>query len=89
VGRRYRVYLVKGGHSVARKSDRKSSRFRVGMMSLPGRWRWRGRSMLCVRPQRATALSTLIRQRHLTPSCGGLAPTAERTVGPAGHPIRA
>jgi len=34
-------------------------------------------------PERATALSTLIRQRHLTPSCGGHAPTAERTVGPA------
>src|SRR5262249_4282619 len=33
--------------------------------------------------ERATALSTLIRQRHLTPSCGGHAPTAERTVGPA------
>src|SRR5947209_6537965 len=32
---------------------------------------------------RETALSTLIRQRHLTPSCGGHAPTAERTVGPA------
>ena len=25
----------------------------------------------------------LNRQRHLTPSCGGLTPTAERTVGPA------
>jgi hypothetical protein len=23
------------------------------------------------------------RQRQLTPSCGGIAPTAERTVGPA------
>src|SRR5262249_8869393 len=33
--------------------------------------------------ERVTALSTLIRQRHLTPSCGGHAPTAERTVGPA------
>ena len=33
--------------------------------------------------ERATALSTLIRQRHLTPSCGGHDPTAERTVGPA------
>jgi hypothetical protein len=33
--------------------------------------------------ERATALSTLIRQRHLTPACGGHAPTAERTVGPA------
>ena len=28
--------------------------------------------MLCVRRQWTTALSTLIRQRHLTPSCGGL-----------------
>src|SRR4249919_2075489 len=31
----------------------------------------------------ATAIATLNRQRHLTPSCGGFAPTAERTVGPA------
>src|SRR6202035_837442 len=29
------------------------------------------------------ALATWIRQRRLTPSCGGHAPTAERTVGPA------
>jgi hypothetical protein len=34
-------------------------------------------------PERATALSTLIHQRRLTPSCGGHVPTAERTVGPA------
>ena len=33
--------------------------------------------------QRETALATLIHQRRLTPSCGGQAPTAERTVGPA------
>jgi len=33
--------------------------------------------------ERATALSTLVRQSRLTPSCGGHAPTAERTVGPA------
>src|SRR5205814_6064494 len=32
---------------------------------------------------RETALATLIHQRRLTPSCGGQAPTAERTVGPA------
>src|SRR5437867_12462204 len=32
---------------------------------------------------RETALATLIHQRRLTPSCGGHAPTAERTVGPA------
>src|SRR5207342_1668116 len=33
--------------------------------------------------ERPTAIATLNRQRHLTPSCGGLTPTAERTVGPA------
>src|ERR1700745_1239328 len=32
---------------------------------------------------RETALATMIHQRRLTPSCGGQAPTAERTVGPA------
>src|SRR5213078_235697 len=32
---------------------------------------------------RETALATLIHQRRLTQSCGGQAPTAERTVGPA------
>jgi hypothetical protein len=29
------------------------------------------------------ALHTLIHQRHLTPSCGGYTPTAERTLNPA------
>ena len=33
--------------------------------------------------ERATAIATLNRQRHLTPSCGGSTPTAERAVGPA------
>src|SRR6202167_2772778 len=33
--------------------------------------------------ERATAIATLNRQRHLTPSCGGFTPTAERTMGPA------
>ena len=32
---------------------------------------------------RANALHTLIRRRHLTPSCGGHVPTAERTLNPA------
>src|SRR5437764_15407474 len=32
---------------------------------------------------RETALATLNHQRRLTPLCGGHAPTAERTVGPA------
>jgi hypothetical protein len=31
-----------------------------------------------------TAIGILNHQRHLTPSCGGFTPTAERTVGPAG-----
>src|SRR4051794_17773749 len=33
--------------------------------------------------ERTTAIATLNRQRHLTPSCGGFTPTAKRTVGPA------
>src|SRR5690242_17965292 len=33
--------------------------------------------------KKASALHTLIRQRHLTPSCGEHAPTAERTLNPA------
>jgi hypothetical protein len=33
--------------------------------------------------KKASALHTLIRQRHPTPSCGGHAPTAERTLNPA------
>jgi hypothetical protein len=33
--------------------------------------------------ERTTAIAILNRQRHLTPSCGGLTPTAERTLGPA------
>src|SRR5271168_1318108 len=33
--------------------------------------------------KRASALYTLIRHRHLTPSCGGHVPTAERTLDPA------
>src|ERR1700741_3398259 len=33
--------------------------------------------------QKASALHTLIRQRHPTPLCGGHVPTAERTMNPA------
>ena len=33
--------------------------------------------------KRASALHTLIRHRHLTRSCGGHVPTAERTLDPA------
>src|SRR5262249_28604172 len=42
------------------------------------------RPIFCELSIRETALATLIHQRRLTPSCGGHAPTAERTVGPAG-----
>ena len=51
--------------------------------SLPGRWRWcdRPRALRCSKEQ--NALHTLIHQRHLTPSCGGYTPTAERTLNPA------
>jgi hypothetical protein len=38
---------------------------------------------LAARAQQPPRRSTLIDQRRLTPSCGGHAPTAERTVGPA------
>ena len=38
-------------------------------------------ALRCSREQ--TVLHTLIRQRHLTPSCGGRIPTAERTLDPA------
>src|ERR1700746_818795 len=42
------------------------------------------RSPLALRcSKEQSALHTLIRQRHLTPSCGGHAPTAERTMDPA------
>jgi hypothetical protein len=34
-------------------------------------------------PERPTAIATLNRQRRLTPSCGGVTPTAEKTMGPA------
>jgi hypothetical protein len=52
-------------------------------MSLPERWRWCDRPWLCDARKEQNALHTLIHQRRLTPSCGGLAPTAERTMDPA------
>src|SRR5262249_13172344 len=52
-------------------------------MSLPGRWRWCDRPGFCDARKAQNALHTLIHQRRLTPSCGGLAPTAERTMDPA------
>jgi hypothetical protein len=84
VDRRDRVQLVhEEGRCVARNKEITDSRDgrdkdvpagTVAVVRSPDTWR---------APGGATALSTLIRQRHLTPSCGGHAPTAERTVGPA------
>src|SRR5262249_20407144 len=48
-----------------------------------GRWRWCDRPCLCDARKEQNALHTLIHQRRLTPSCGGFAPTAERTMDPA------
>src|SRR5262245_33653019 len=42
-----------------------------------------GLAMLKRAKRASHALRTLIHQRHLTPSCGGHAPTAERTLHPA------
>jgi len=51
-------------------------------VSLPAHGGWRDRPIFR-RLDSGTAFATLIRQRHPVPSCGGPAPTAERTVGPA------
>lgn len=50
--------------------------------SLSGRWSWCDRPWLCD-AQKASALLTLIRQRHPAPSCRGPAPTAEKAMNPA------
>jgi hypothetical protein len=65
-----------------RSKPSNSRRPRRDPRSLPGRWRWCDRPWLCD-AQKASALHTLIRQRLPTPSCGGHAPTAERTMIPA------
>ena len=59
-----------------------SRRPRRDPRSLPGRWRWCDRPWLCD-AQKASALHTLIRQRHPTPSCGGHAPTQRKDMIPA------
>ena len=84
VDRRDRVQLVdKEGCRVARIRRSQGSRNTAGK-DVPAGTVAVVRSLDSWRAlERATALSTLIRQRHLTPSCGGHAPTAERTVGPA------
>jgi hypothetical protein len=84
VGRRHRVQLVnEEGCRVARTRRSQGSRNTAGK-DVPAGTVAVVRSLDSLRAlKRATALSTLIRQRHLTPSCEGQNPTAERTVGPA------
>jgi hypothetical protein len=84
VGRRRRVQMViEGGcHSTCITAS-SGSRLPAGYDVLSGRWRW-VRSSLALRcSTEQNALHTLFHQRHLTPSCGGRAPTAERTLHPA------
>src|SRR5262245_61372330 len=83
VDRRDRVQLVdEEGRRVTRNKEITEFPHGRERRSLPGRGGGEiapGFAML----KRANALHTLIRQRHLTPSCGGQVPTAERTLDPA------
>jgi hypothetical protein len=78
VDRRNRVQLVQeGGYCVACTRDTAGNDVPAGTVAVV-------RSPDFLRaPERTTALATLIHQRRLTPSCGGHAPTAKRTLGPA------
>src|SRR3954466_9008429 len=83
VDRRHRIQMVlKGGCQsacVAETTFRRPAEANVpaGTLALV-------RSPLALRcSKEQSALHTLIRRRHLTPSCGGQAPTAERTMDPA------
>jgi hypothetical protein len=64
------------------RAGQQKSRRSAGTNVLPGRRRWCDRPWLCDARKEQNALHTLIHQRRLTP-CGGLAPTAERTLDPA------
>ena len=84
VGRRHRVQMViEGGCRSTCITASSSSRLPAGDDVPAG-------TLAVVRSSQAlrcsteqNALHTLIHQRHLTPSCGGPAPTAERTLDPA------
>src|ERR1700746_3195658 len=75
--------VVKGDHRANSIAD---SEFPPSTGGIRGPCRevgvWGDRPWLCD-AQKASALHTLIRQRHLTPLCGGHAPIAERTMNPA------
>src|SRR6478672_7635254 len=82
VDRRDRVQLVEEGDCCLARRMRRSCQT-AGKDVPAGTMAMVSSSDFLRAPERPTAISTLNRQRHLTPSCGGLTPTAERTVGPA------
>ena len=84
VGRQHRVQLViEGGRRSKRITTSLSSRVPAGD-DVPAGTVAVVRSLLVLRCSiEQNALHTLIHQRHPTPSCGGHAPTAERTLDPA------
>src|SRR6476469_2593923 len=84
VDRRDRVQLVdEEGCRVARIRRSQGSRDTAGKVVPAGTVAVVRSSDFLRASKRTTALATLVRQRRLTPSCGGHTPTAERTVGPA------
>src|SRR5580693_5871521 len=74
--------MVKGGRQSTCVAEQHSRELREN--NVPAGTLALVRSPLALRCSREqTALHTLIRHRHLTPSCGGRVPTAERTLDPA------
>jgi hypothetical protein len=84
VDQRNRVQLVEeGGCRLASITGSQSSYHTVGKDVPAGTMAMVSSTDFVRASEWTTAIATLNRQRHLTPSCGGLTPTAERTVGPA------
>src|SRR6516164_726997 len=84
VDRRNRVQLVEeGGCRLAGITGLQSSHHTVGKDVPAGTMAMVSSTDFVRASEWTTAIATLNRQRHLTPSCGGLTPAAERTVGPA------
>src|SRR4051794_23970208 len=85
VDRPNRVQLVKEGGCRVTSNNETKGFLQYGGKKCPCRDDGGGEiaPIFCELSIRETAPATLIHQRRLTPSCGGQAPTAERTVGPA------
>src|SRR3954467_3489422 len=82
VGRRDRVQLVEEGDCCLARALPSSCQT-VGKDVPAGTMAMVSSTDFLRASKRTTAIATLNHQRHLTPSCGGFTPTAERTVGPA------